>query len=674
VITLGVIPVLVGPLQVLIAVLPAILIAVGTMVVALFKPATLKKLAKLLWRLKFQVAGLLILGAGLLWIGKWAVAKFAPTAGHLERDATDWPMVRGSLARTGAVPGTPEPSSGGVIWQYKKGNEAVFASPAVVGNRVFVSVADMGAFGQSGRLYAFDADTGSLAWTGVPPGYEPTFSSPVVSGDFLVCGEGLHWAKTARLVCLDVLTGKTLWMFRTKSHVECAPVIDGGRVYVGAGDDGYYCVDLKSGGEVWHAPGEKYEDAETALVVHAGKVYAGLGSGVLCVLDAATGKELSRLPMPYPVFAPPTIADGKLYLGMGKGDYVNPGKGGEVRCLDLATLKTDWTFPLEMTVLGSVVAKGDRIYFASRDQYVYCLGRDGKLRAKFNAQAPVSAAPAVTERYVYVVTEAGLLLGLKRDTLEPVWDFRIGTKPLFISAPTIARGHVYVGTQEDGLFCVGEPGKAVVAATDNDGSPLPESGTFLWQYPADQEGGSNRLVTGRCVAFGKDLYAPLATGNIRLIVGAEPKAEGVKGVPPIMEGPLEIRSEAGAIVALDRATQRPLWRVAAQGVTPGVIVRDRFYIGADKALECRSVLDGRLLGSWEAMPQPGVPPLVSRGRLLFAAKDALMVLNLEKENAAPVTWMDTSWLGPVYGPMVLKDSKVFVPVEGWGIVCLGAGK
>jgi outer membrane protein assembly factor BamB len=674
--TLAVIPVLVGPLQVLLAVLPAILIALGTTALALFKPSTVKKLGKLLWRLKWQVLPVVVVVVAFVWAGKWAFGKLGPAAGEIELSATDWPVVRGSYTRTGAVPGTQEPNSGGIIWHHQKGSEAFFASPAVIGNRVFVSVADMAALGQSGRIYAFDADTGRIAWVGTPDGYEPTFSSPVVSGNRVVCGEGLHWAKKARLVCLEIQTGKTLWTFRTQSHVECAPVIADGRVYVGAGDDGYYCLDLATGKQVWHAPGEKYPDAETALAVHGGKVYAGLGMGgaALCVLDAATGQELQRVAMPYPVFAPPTIDNGKIYLGMGKGDYVKADKGGEVRCLDLATLKTEWTFPLEMTVLGSVAVKGDRIYFASRDEHVYCLGRDGKQVAKFNAHAPISAAVAVTDRYVYAVTEAGLLLGLHRDTLEPAWDFRLGTKPMFISAPTIARGHVYVGTQNDGFLCVGEPGQTTAVASLNDSSPLPSAGAMKWNFPADQQGGTNCFLTGQCVGLGQHLYAPLVTGPVRLTDGTEPKVEPVKTIPSVVAGPIEIRSEADAIVALDRATRTPLWRVAAAPVTPGTIAKDRFYIGAAGAIECRSLLDGRLIWSRETAPLPGVAPLVSRGRLLFATKDALMLLDVESADAKPSVWMDTSWLGGICGPMTLKDSHVYAPVTGWGLVCMGGAK
>jgi outer membrane protein assembly factor BamB len=317
--------------------------------------------------------------------------------------------------------------------------------------------------------------------------------------------------------------------------------------------------------------------------------------------------------------------------------------------------------------------KGDHIYFAGRDQHVYCVSRAGKLVAKYNARAQISAAVAVTDHYVYAVTEAGLLLGLKRETLEPVWDFRLGTTPLFISAPTVARGHVYVGTQEDGFLCVGEPGQVKVEAMANDGSPLPDAGAFLWNYPADQQGGSDCLVKAQPVSLGADVYVPMVAGNVKLTVtGGEPKADPVKTMPVAPGTAIEIRGGKDAIVALDRATQRELWRVPATGATEGTVVKERCYIGTANALECRSVLDGSLL--WSRAAKVVGAPLVSRGRLLYATQEALFALNLESSDAPPVQWMDISWLGPVCGPMLLKDSKVYVPLAGWGLVCLGASK
>ena len=218
----------------------------------------------------------------------------------------------------------------------------------------------------------------------------------------------------------------------------------------------------------------EFADAETSLAVHDGKVYFGLGNDgkALSVIDADTGKELQRVAMQFPVFGPPSIARGKLYLGMGEGDYVSAGPegpdGGEVRCLDLATLKTEWSYNLKKTVLGAVavIEEGHKkkteeckLYFGSCDGALYCLSEKGELLGKYQipGKAAIKTSPAVTDKWVYIVTDRGLLIGLDRKTLTPRWEYRLGPQQFFISSPVVARGHVYVGTEKDGFFCIGEP-------------------------------------------------------------------------------------------------------------------------------------------------------------------------------------------------------------------------
>ena len=69
-----------------------------------------------------------------------------------------------------------------------------FASPAVVGNRVYVSSADKGPLRDRGAIYCLDADSGGLVWKAAPSGYVATFSSPVVAGQLpgLRRGAALH--------------------------------------------------------------------------------------------------------------------------------------------------------------------------------------------------------------------------------------------------------------------------------------------------------------------------------------------------------------------------------------------------------------------------------------------------------------------------------------------------
>ena len=48
-----------------------------------------------------------------------------------------------------------------------------------------------------------------------------------------------------------------------------------------------------------------------------------------------------------------------------------------------------------------------------------------------------------------------------------------------------------------------------------------------------------------------------------------------------------------------------------------------------------------------------------------------MAVPLERLDAPPVAWADTSWLGRPTTPIVLCQSNLYVGMEGWGLVRLG---
>jgi outer membrane protein assembly factor BamB len=643
---LGVVPVLVGPLQVLLALLPAIIIALAGVALSVLRPRAVAAGVVLLWRLKLPLAALGAVAAGLLWLlGRppaEAPAGVADGAGGAPRGAAggsgaaEWRLFRGGLARRGVAGdlSEPGPDAGGVRWRFRREREEILSSPAVSGSRVYAATAVPSAFGDGeGSIVCLDADTGALLWEAAPEGYRPTFSSPVIAGDYLVCGEGLHTTEDARVICLDLRTGRegqVVWTFRTRSHVECTPVVAEGRVYVGAGDDGYYALDLEpdasgSARLVWHRSGEEYPDAETALAVHEGKVYCGLGVGgqALCALDAASGAEIARLPAPYPIFSPPAIADGRLYVGMGHGDYVKSAEevrletiarleaegrsaeeiraaaeairpGGEVWCVSLDDFRLRWRFPVERAVLGSVAVVGGSLYFGARDGRVYRLDLDGKLETTWSSFAPIVASPAVSARHVYVVNAGGAIHALERESLEPVWEERLlgeGSEALCVSSPAVARGRVYVGTGE-GLIALGSTREAGPpfwsgrlggpgAGGNPEGRALPSRGAVRWQFPAgaDDAGpaaagaagaadearaaaaGEPLLITAPPAVAGGRLYVPLAGRKLRGVAAIAESAAEPPGGAASAPGAPEPRAPAPGAPEPEwlHATENPVY-------------------------------------------------------------------------------------------------------------------
>jgi outer membrane protein assembly factor BamB len=416
-------PVVVGPLQVLIAILPALLLSLGGLIVGLLRPRAMWAGVKLLWRQKIAVAVIAGIATGAVFLVS-LVKSFASNGGPTPEQVSgaDWPMFRGGLQRRGSSDTAEPPTTGGINWSFfdkTAGMKTFFASPAVVGNRVYVTAADKGPLRDRGAISCLDADTGGGVWTSAPSGYLATFSSPSIAGKYLVCGEGLHYTRTARVVCMDVTErGKILWTYQTRSHVESTPCIHEDRVYVGAGDDGYYCFRLEPDADgkpvmLWHAETERCPDAETSPAVHDGLVFAGLGmdgKAVVC-LSADTGEQVWRTDTPYPVFSPPTVAGGSVIVGMGNGNFIESAEevrrkeldklrkegksaaeiaaaekmlrpAGEIWCLKEKTGEVQWKFLAADTILGAVAAGKDRLYFGARDGYVYCIDRKRSCRER----------------------------------------------------------------------------------------------------------------------------------------------------------------------------------------------------------------------------------------------------------------------------------------------------
>jgi len=115
-----------------------------------------------------------------------------------------------------------------------------------------------------------------------------------------------------KVYCLDAATGKIRWTRITGGPVRLAPMVSGGRVFVGS-DDGYaYCLDAKDGSLVWEfraAPEDRRVlghgkmislwPLRTGVLVDDGVAYFSAGifpaEGVfLYAVDAVDGSEIWR--------------------------------------------------------------------------------------------------------------------------------------------------------------------------------------------------------------------------------------------------------------------------------------------------------------------------------------------------------------------------------------------
>ncbi|MDD4890799.1 MAG: PQQ-binding-like beta-propeller repeat protein, partial [Phycisphaerae bacterium] len=480
--------------------------AIARFFMKLCTPQGLKEFAMFFWHQKIFTI-VLLAAIGGYFVGASNNWWHTPPPVDPAKPGIEWASFRGGPGRPGAVLGDPEPTTGDAMWAAKptvpgrvKAVECTtfWASPAVVGNRIYIASCEKGPLMDRGAIFSLDADSGNVDWTWSPKDYRGTFSSPSVAykrgpkGEinynegYLVCGEGTHFTNDARIVCLN-LKGELLWQYRTKNHVESSPCIADGRVYIGAGDDGYWCFDLepkawedegaKRPKPVWHVggggnqPSNKYKDCETSPTVVDGVFYAGLGVGgqAMVALKADTGEELWRVEAPCPVFTSPSLGyrlvagpDKKLvkerllFLGMGNANFIQ--SAGEVLAAEKKKLMDKGAGQDEINAFAKQFRMNGEVWCVnvSKIKPGEAVQPEWKLPVKETVLGvafvgPDEASTEPAEGRLYFGSWDGVLHYVTSDGKEQA-SFASGSS--ILTTPAVGKDYVYFSTRAGMLTCV----------------------------------------------------------------------------------------------------------------------------------------------------------------------------------------------------------------------------
>jgi outer membrane protein assembly factor BamB len=419
--------------------------------------------------------------------------------------AADWPTSRGNPNHTGNLDEQPGPSAPKVRWVYKA-PENFIASPVPSGKALYAS--GLGAFNTAAfHALALDPAAADRAlWSKTAPFIKlPTVSAPAVVDGLVVFGDGMHQTDGATLYCLRADTGRPVWQYELPGklvHLEGAPTIDAGRVFIGGGDAGVVCVDPKSMtldgkpvdlagvqklmDERWAALQAQYEKdkakdgdlaippseealpkpspkllwqqgkgkwhVDAAVDVTGGRVLAAsafidadkVGKRVLACLKASDGSVTWETPLKLNPWAGPTVAGDLVLVGCSSIRFDKKdikGASGEVVAINLSDGSIKWRKDIPTGgILGPIAVKDGLAVFTATDGNVRAFDAvTGAEKWTYAGGEPFFAGVAIAGGSVYAADLKGAVHALKLADGRRQWTLDLPADPA-IATPGMVFG------------------------------------------------------------------------------------------------------------------------------------------------------------------------------------------------------------------------------------------
>ncbi len=195
----------------------------------------------------------------------------------------------------------------------------------------------------------------SIAWVNESRLQFDAMNEPIVVGETLFVGSSYDGSLRA----FDTKTGAARWTFFTEGPIRCAPVGWKNKVYIGS-DDGYlYCLNAKTGHELWKVRGAPEDRPD----------YRHLGN--------------ARLISYWPVRGGAVLHDGTIFFGAG----IWPSMGVFIKAVNAKTGEVKWAND-EINYIEKVRIDHNYLSEAGLSPQGYFLFADGKLHVPNGRSMP----------------------------------------------------------------------------------------------------------------------------------------------------------------------------------------------------------------------------------------------------------------------------------------------
>ena len=412
--------------------------------------------------------------------------------------------------------------------------------------------------GVGGTFLVFDR-AGEVVWSrnlledfGFYSGFGGRTQTPVVDGErLIVTFVSGSWGELGpprhRLYAFDKRTGEVLWISTPGGppadlNTQSTPVvteIDGRRLAIAGNADGWvYAVDARTGEKVWGFRLSKLALNTTVAVGPDGTVYAAHAE------ENVDSPEMGRV-----------VA----FSGRGSGD--------------ITATNEKWRAPIE-DGFPSPTLHGETLFVMDNSANLFALdAATGATRWTLDLGTVGKASPTVADGKLYVgevngrfhVVEPGATSGRILDTEE--LSMPEGRYAEIYGSAAVAYGRVYFSTEE-GLYCLGDPGKPFSPAAGGtavgaraDGSAAAEAGAAprqpakLLVVPAESAIRPGEPLALRVLAFdalGRPIAGPAVEWSLEGLMGTVDAAGRFTADPGRGSQVGKVTARGGELVASGR--------------------------------------------------------------------------------------------------------------------------
>ena len=298
---------------------------------------------------------------------------------------------------------TSKPAGGGFGCAGASSATAIYGTPAVHGELVFVGGYIKQGYTANGKIYAFSFGRDEPKWVFPREGY---LEGPIIGGLALSQDKVYFGGSDGNVYALDTADGyKDLEEFQTGDKIWSTPVVDGDVVYIGSFDKKLYVLDAATLAPV------KWKEFETGgaiaatPLVYEDTIYVGSLDRNMYAIDAADGSQ--------------------------KGTF----------------LAASWFW-------AGPVAYNNIIYAPNLDHKLYILNAESLVEkiSPLDLGSPVYSTPVLVEDKVIIASEEGKIYSLDTSSNQLKTLATLEDKvyaPLFAS-----EGTVYIHTNKDSLYAM----------------------------------------------------------------------------------------------------------------------------------------------------------------------------------------------------------------------------